>query len=329
MEYHLENIDNIEDYKKYRAKLSKKKTDWGEEVKQIKDDLGYKTNKDFADRCGVTSQTVGNWLRKKTVPSSRDVLIRIGMLAGYDVVRMNGFLEKYGFGRLYSKNVSDAVYIFVLENSEKFPDKNYQDCQKIIDNINFKKDRFKDEKTISKPTEEITEGIKNVSDFPELIEFINSNAAAFKSRYYKFYEYMQNFMNQNIISDGKKDTIHKLVEQCGWPRSFQKIAYGIQNKDWIPDRWKLISLCLRLNMKLDEVNSALILAKMKDLSEKSLLDSAIIFVLIDASLNDEIHKDGSDVLCIKMLEIMDNFDDMDDIDEIKKDLLKKCNHIWR
>lgn len=25
MEYHLENIDNIEDYKKYRAKLSKKR----------------------------------------------------------------------------------------------------------------------------------------------------------------------------------------------------------------------------------------------------------------------------------------------------------------
>ena len=85
-----------------------------EKINQIITDSGL-TKSIFAVVCGVSRVSVNKWC-KGAIPKNRETFLRIGMVAGYDLERMNQLLRRYGqYPALYSKSLEDCVCIFVLE----------------------------------------------------------------------------------------------------------------------------------------------------------------------------------------------------------------------
>ena len=87
---------------------------WTEKINQIITESGLTKSK-FAEVCGVSRVSVNKWC-KGAIPKNRETFLRIGMVAGYDLERMNQLLRRYGqYPALYSKSLEDCVCIFVLE----------------------------------------------------------------------------------------------------------------------------------------------------------------------------------------------------------------------
>lgn len=73
---------------------------------------------------------------------------------------------------------------------------------------------------------------------------------------------------------------------------------------WYPQRNKIISLGIHLNLDVDQINEMLELAQMEKLCAKTPFENAIIYALENAKLEDQIHCDGTNDLCLYVRKIL-------------------------
>lgn len=313
------NCDNIEDFKKdIFSKISSQKELFVEKLNEIMKENGY-SQADIARLCGVSRASVLKWVRG-SLPQSREMFIRIGFAAHYDLKQMNQFLQRYGrYPALYPKTPEDSVYIFVL-NSDKI-EHSYITCEAILASIDAylkaeksgksksKKPSIEDSSNTSEDfkTELIMDRLTMISEVEELKNFVAENSEMFASSFSKFYDFVIEFVHRNndsYIDNNNLDNINLLADTLGWSSSLRKCVYSIYKNEWFPLRNKVISLGLHLNMNLDEINSMLKLAKMEPLYVINPMECIIIYAVMDAELSDEIY-DGTDDLYNHVIEVME------------------------
>lgn len=299
--------ESLEEYKKLLVSIADQKKNWIQIIKQIVSDNGYSAS-EFGKVCGVSRQAAQKWMNG-AVPKKRETFIRIGFAAHYNLEQMNYFLQRYGrCNKLYPKCLEDSVYIFVL-NSDTI-EHTYQSCQSIIDLLKVELTTTEeDNQNESYETIALLESLSSLSTLPEMLAFVAENTSVYRDQYSKLYTYVEDFIQRNLLSDGiEEDSVYNLANSQQWSSSLRHCVSEISQKKWYPDRNKIISLGIHLNMDVDQINKMLELAQMEELCAKNPFENAIIYALENAQLEDVIYTDGTDTLCVYVRRVLESLD---------------------
>ena len=299
--------ESIEEYKKLLVSIADQKKNWTQIINQIVSDNGYSAS-EFGKICGVSRQAAQKWMNG-AVPKKRETFIRIGFAAHYNLEQMNYFLQRYGrCNKLYPKCLEDSVYIFVL-NSDTI-EHTYQSCQSIIDLLKVELTTTEeDNQNESYETIALLESLSSLSTLPEMLAFVAENTSVYRDQYSKLYTYVEDFIQRNLLSDGiEEDSVYNLANSQQWSSSLRHCVSEISQKKWYPDRNKIISLGIHLNMDVDQINKMLELAQMEELCAKNPFENAIIYALENAQLEDVIYTDGTDTLCVYVRRVLESLD---------------------
>ena len=299
--------ESLEEYKKLLVSIADQKKNWIQIIKQIVSDNGYSAS-EFGKICGVSRQAAQKWMNG-AVPKKRETFIRIGFAAHYNLEQMNYFLQRYGrCNKLYPKCLEDSVYIFVL-NSDTI-EHTYQSCQSIIDLLKVELTTTEeDNQNESYETIALLESLSSLSTLPEMLAFVAENTSVYRDQYSKLYTYVEDFIQRNLLSDGiEEDSVYNLANSQQWSSSLRHCVSEISQKKWYPDRNKIISLGIHLNMDVDQINKMLELAQMEELCAKNPFENAIIYALENAQLEDVIYTDGTDTLCVYVRRVLESLD---------------------
>lgn len=294
---YLEHCEDIEDFKTILLpKLQDQRIMWKQKVDQILRQQGYSVRQ-FAALCRVSEPAVRKW-RNGSLPQSRDMFLRIGFAAGYDLEEMNAFLQRYGrCSRLYVKSLEDSACMFVLRSSS-LP--HTYDCYlQVLDYLRNAVQQGSGAQPFAYGTQRLSDHFASLVSMEELAEFARSNAASYRQAYARLYNYVLAFLRINLydIGDDSHASFHAMASESGWSSSLRHCISEIRAHRWFPLRHKILSLGLHLNMDLDDVNKMLLYAHMEPLYPKNPVEAAVIFALEEARLNELIFRDGSDDLC--------------------------------
>lgn len=308
----LDHCDSLDQLKNEILPLVEdQKLAWMKKIRQIMED-GHFSQSGLASLCQVSRPAVGKWCRG-ALPQSRDMYIRIGLAAGYDLEEMNAFLQRFGrCPKLYAKSIEDAACIFVL-SSDTLPH-TYETAQLIQQELVCAMSDGGGDAVIR--TGDLEELTRRFSSADELKAFVQANARSFRDAYAGLYSFVLAFLYENLgvlFTDGQERgaTVHAMAEENSWPSSLRICVSEIRNRKWIPRRDKIISLGIHLNMDVPAINQMLALAKMEPLYPKNPVEAAIVWAINDVILNSEdgeLYQDGSSYLCGEVYARLREFD---------------------
>ncbi len=258
---------------------------WSGKINEIIKESHLKKS-EFAQECGISRQTLNKWC-KGSIPRNRSTYIKIGMVAGYEVGKINKLLTRYGrYPALYSKTLEDCICIFVSTNyKENLYEKYTYILKRIKDNLEKGDALFDDISTVI-----FDDKLAQVKNEAQMQAFIAENIDIFSHSYYKFYAYIKMCIESNIENDC--GSVYEMALTQNWSSSLRQCVSAIYQKKWFPTRNKIISLGLHLNMDHDQVDFMLELAHMEPLCAKNIFESVIMFILDDAELNDMLNRES-------------------------------------
>lgn len=311
IESNLSDCDDIEELKrKILPLLQDQRSAWIEKIEQILSDNNY-TCKQLAQLCKVSEPAVRKW-RRGSLPQSRDMYIRIGFAAGYNLEKMNAFLKRYGkCPQLYVKSLEDSVCMFVLTSDHLAH--TYETYLRVLTMV---KQEFQGATEVQRKaytTGHLSECFTNLRTLDEMTEFAKKHAASYEKAYSRLYSYILAFLHVNLQSeytaegDGRKASFYAMATESQWSSSLRHCISEIRNKRWFPLRHKIISLGLHLNMDTDAINRMLLYAQMEPLYAKNPLEASIMWAIEEARLCsdvDAIIPDGSSDLCVFVKDIL-------------------------
>lgn len=294
-EIELNHCDSIEQLKKEIIPLlSSQRVLWTQKIEEMLSVKAIGSCKKLATLCKVSDTTVRKW-RKGSLPQSRDMYIRIGFAAGYNLDEMNLFLKRYGkCSQLYIKSLEDCVCIFILKSKELTH--SYETYLQILNMIKIKiQEKFDNNKACKEfyETSDVYNNFSFVKNVDELISFIQKNTSIFVDAYAKLYSYVIAFLKINlemtpkINENERKISFHEMSRESHWSSSLVHCISEIKNKRWFPIRHKLISLGIHLNMDVDQINQMLEYAHMEGLYVKNPIEASIIWAINEMRLSTE------------------------------------------
>lgn len=288
--------ESLDEYRQILENLADQKVYWSKIMNKIMKENNY-TVSEMASLCGVSRQTAGKWLNG-VIPKKREMFIKIGFAAHYHLDEMNHFLQRYGCcNKMYPKSLEDSVYIFVLTSDSI--EHTYASCQSILElfQMEFSTNKGKDDDTVDE-TSVVLQSITQLSSLSEMLVFVQKNASIYRSQYFKLYDFVDVFIKKNLLEDfSEEDNVFLLANSQQWSSSLRHCVSEISQKKWYPQRNKIISLGIHLNMNVNQINEMLQLAQMESMCAKNPFENAIIYSLENAELEDVIYCDGTDNLC--------------------------------
>lgn len=311
IEKDLDNCENLEDFiGTVVPKLQTWRVMWQQKLEKILEDTGYSCRQ-FARLCRVSEPAVRKW-RAGALPQSRDMYIRIGFAAGYDLARMNAFLKRYGrCPQLYVKSMEDSVCIFVL-NSATIPH-TYESYQKLLGLVRQELEYNRSLIGEADSTVGLSRRLNTLVSQEEMLAFARENAGSYLDAYRRLYNYILLYLDLNLqnIGDDTAASFHAMAQESQWSSSLRHCVSQIRNRRWFPLRQKIISLGVHLNMDVDCINEMLEKAQMEPLYVKNPMEAAVKFAIEDAKImseEDAIIPDGSDGLCRYVKNVLEKID---------------------
>lgn len=306
--------------------LQGQRTMWAAKVEEImeKNNLSCKQ---MAKLCEVSEPAVRKW-KKGSLPQSRNMYIRIGFAAGYNLEEMNAFLTRYGrCPKLYVKSLEDSVCIFVLQS--EILEHTYESYMNLLKIVKEEMDAEPEVKHEAYSTVNLSERFTHVRSLDEMITFAKMNVPSYRQAYNRLYDYIIFYLMVNIDSDhfvdgdGRGASIYAMKKESQWSSSLYHCVSEIRQRKWFPLRHKIISLGLHLNMDAESINLMLQYAQMEPLYAKNPIEAAIIWAINEAKLNsenDELIQDGSRFLCDYVKDILEQLGLTEESDYLVNDL---------
>ncbi len=307
----IEACESAEDLKReILPKLRAQEEAWEKKINSILQEKNLSQGR-MADMCGISRQSVNGWCKGK-IPKNRETFLRIGLAVGYSEQEMDQLLQRYGhYSGLYSKSMDDCVALYVIRHGESLSGVErillYDEIlQRIHEKIFHLQAGGEAEIITTRRFDEALAGVKNEA---ELEHFIKENIAVFAGAYHRLYSYIEMHIQSNYMDFTDVRSISEIAQIQGWSSSLRNAVSEIRQAKWIPNRNKIISLGLHLCMNRDQVDEMLELAHMEPLYAKNIFETVIMFILIDAELNDVTDQESGyyhpDELCDYAREILD------------------------
>lgn len=207
-----EDIEELKD--KIFPLLRTRQEEWSRKVNEIITENKYKKTK-FAELCGVSRVTVDKWC-KGVLPKNRETFLRIGMVAGYDIEKMNQLLQRYGqYPALYSKSLEDCICIFVI--SHNYGDETLIMYKYILNKIKESIIRDEDAEEVENiSTIKFDSKLSEVRDEDGLEQFITDNIAMFANAYHKFYAYVKMNISANYMKPAYAESVFDHADALLW-----------------------------------------------------------------------------------------------------------------
>ena len=271
--------------------LTDQRTAWTQKISSIMDERGLSCGR-MAKLCRVSEPAVRKW-KNGALPQSRDMFIRIGFAAGYDLREMNHFLQRYGrCPQLYEKSLEDSVCIFILRSAPEL--RTYEEYLKLLDAVRQEMQSGGDGSGAEVySTVCMSEHLSCVNTNEEMLDFVQKYAASYRQAYTQLYSYVNMYLALNLSGeyamegDSRRASFHAMANESRWSSSLRHVISEIQQKKWFPLRHKVISLGLHLNMDVESINQMLTLAKMEPLYVKNPVEAAVIWAVEEACLSAE------------------------------------------
>ena len=283
----IAHCDSIEELKDEILPLLKdQRKRWKEKVEEILSVRGY-TCKEFAWLCRVSEPTVRKW-RNGSLPQSRDMYLRIGFAAGYNLDEMNHFLQRYGrCPKLYVKSLEDSACIFLLRSQQQ--EHTYDAYLQLLEILRQELGASSTDYAETCSTQLVSQRFQNLRCLEDMLQFVKENAPVYRQGYQRLYRYIIAFLTINLSTESvdirdRKASFHQLATEEQWSSSLRHCVSEIRNKKWFPQRNKIISLGLHLNMDDAAINEMLRLAQMEPLYPKNPIEASIIWAINEAKL---------------------------------------------
>lgn len=307
----LTMVEKCEDLSDFRneilEQLSNQRDSWKNKINELIAASGH-TKTQFAELCKISPVSLRKWC-SGVIPRNRDSFLKIGFASGYNLDEMNFFLQRFGqYPKLYAKSLEDCVCIYILNiYGKKATFEQYSELLYRMKNVLAQENQ---EEAELMSTSDALHIVTDMTKEEELRSFIQSNQFMFLSAYRDLYSYIEANIDTNTIDllTFQHSSVNELATDQQWTSSMNHVVSAIRQRKWFPAREKLISLCLHLNMDVDEINTALSLAKMEPLYPKRPLEAAIIYAVQDAELNDIIVGYGTNDLCKYVCEVLRKLD---------------------
>lgn len=299
----IECCDSIEELQQEILPLLRdQRLIWKEKIGRILEETGYSC-REFARACHVSEPAVRKW-KKGSLPQSRDMYIRIGFAAGYDLQEMNTFLRRYGrCPQLYVKSLEDSVCMYVLTSAD-LPH-TYDAYLELLDTVRQQLADASGCLQGAQSTQFLSQRLADISSREEMLAFAVENVPSYRQRYARLYSFIIAFLQENLMieqdqSGDRRISFHEMANESQWSSSLRHCISEIRNKRWFPLRNKIISLGLHLNMETSAINYMLQCAQMEPLYAKNPVEAAVMWAINEAVLNSSdacIARDGSADLC--------------------------------
>lgn len=283
--------------------LKDQRVRWAAKLKKIMYQNGYSVRQ-MAQLCQVSEPAVRKWL-KGALPQSRDMYIRIGFAAKFDLNEMDLFLMRYGrCPQLYVKSPEDLVIIFILMSQDI--EHTYSEYLRLLDIVRSSIQGENASFVTVKPTNFLNISAQSIKSTEQMLQFVSDYRSSFQASYANFYRYVKQYLNMNLRNeiwndgDGRRASFHAMANESNWSSSLRHCVSEIRAERWFPLRNKVISLGLHLNMDVEAINQMLQCAQMEPLYVMNPIEAAVIWAVEDAklsSLDDAIVPDGSSDLC--------------------------------
>jgi len=308
VEEKLEQCDSVEELKTEILPLLKsQKQQWEKEINHLLKNELHCTQSEFERISGFSRQSINKWCNG-SLPKSRENFIRIGLAAGYDIEKVNVFLQKYGrYPALYSKTLEDCICMYVLLHYPK------EQALKKYDELLFRAKHMVMRQIAYKAVKDtliLEKELSEVETDEEFMDFLTTNSKSFTEAYRKLHVYMDEIIKQKSML--KSSSVHNMAKGQEWSSSLKQCVSDIRTGKWYPTRDKIISLGLHFCMTKEEINEMLMLAGMRPLYVKNLFENIIVYILTSAELNDIYVSDGEyydiDNLCNYAKQVLDEID---------------------
>ena len=280
------------------------KNNWGEYVRSLMVDRGLSFDK-IASGCGVSYNTARSFAKK--APTKRINVIFLAMMMGLSVEETNRLLVDHAkYHRLYTKNPADVIAIYLLVNGgspepKRMFDAYYQQyCAMAIHHDAPHKNGIFNDTEIAHQfvLQEASHATVNAVSDRGFYLMMQRLIPDFSTAYKKLLDYIQHFfihpeaesamptypdhcaVHNSSCLPGKRLTPNERFQQDS---DFREIYYKnirkIRDSHEIPSRSFLISLGVRLNMDVSQINEMLHLAGMGPLYANDRIEAAVVYVL--------------------------------------------------
>jgi len=243
----------------------------------------------IAKACKASESTAKRCIH--SIPAKRDHIICLAILFGFDINTTDWLLTEFGkCERLYSKNINDAIWMFVINknhvsnrpNREKTPMQDFIDFKKTAASVFDDIDNWKE---IDKNTAPVLDTLVMKQDFSyihnetEFMIALHGAIPGFITQNVKLHDYILQLIKK------RKQTANKLFEDNPNFKTYHYRQISRLEEGRAPDRHYLIKLGLKLNMTGDEINALLDRAGMAPLCGNDVTETAIFYILEDLNCN--------------------------------------------
>lgn len=274
---------------------------WKKYINQLVDRNGG-TYPRFAAKTGFSKNTVKKWCTEGKKPQNRDSFIKLAFGLNMNLEQTNRLLSKYGsYAELYSKDLYDAIIIYVINRRQNDFDNHAYD----FDSIRRFNDRlahireeayqqYKDRQAKLRRgqtlnTMLVQQKLLGLQDDADFERYILGNKEIFFNTYDKLIAFIDDFtgirsVEYSYIHDKDEEgfSLHALCEKKHLNQSFEEALSQLRTKRILPKRAQLITIGILLNMVEYDINQMLELANMRKLYPRDRVDALMIFLLASA-----------------------------------------------
>lgn len=267
------------------------------------------TYKSIAEGCEVSEASARSFLRK--IPAKRENVIMLAMLMRLTVAQTNEMLTRWAkFQKLYARNPSDAIWIFLLEKGgSSHPRALFRRYYEAYEAVR--------EEYGARNAPKPSAGAMNTRMFhaallesaqatagedaqvdPEFIRIMRLGMPSFEHGYQKLLDYINSFFTDPEAEDNRRwrleetdyaverNTPNRVFgEDASWKDAYYRKLRALEREQIMPCRAFLIALGLRLGLDTEHVNKLLDLAGMGPLCPKDRLEGTVVFYLEELSCN--------------------------------------------
>ena len=289
----LQRCEDIDDLRLILDKNSQYFTDWKTFINNMVNIDGYSYRR-FAQKCGMSHNTIASWCEKGLLPRSRNQFIQLGFGLQMSLDEMNEFLQRYGkYPKLYTKNIEDAIFIFALNQGMTYKAAMSLQSQFHLAMDNSLNAAARDQapsgnyETIYLHTE-----LLSLRDIKQFERFVSDNINAFISSYEKLISFIDAYIEINTLDLTDEDLqpslnsfLHSKMKSPRLINHYNKMISRLRSRRIVPKRNALIVLGVYLDMSLSDVNQMLTMAGMEPLCAKDKVECIIIYAIENAILN--------------------------------------------
>lgn len=256
----------------------------------------------FAQKVGVSKNTVKKWCIEGKKPQNRDDFIKIAFGLNMNLDETNTLLQKYGsYAELYPKDLYDAIILYLINRRqgdfdnpmysyasiEQWNDRLADIREEIIRSQKQRMEKLSQRHTVH--TTMAYREIKAINDDKDFEAYILRNKPVFFCTYDKLIRFIDEFMDiqkkkHAMLHDQDEPqySLHAKVQQMGLNKTLENAVSLLRSNRALPKRNQLITLGVLLNMTEQDLNHMLDLANMLPLYPRDQIDALMIYLLTKA-----------------------------------------------